>query len=131
MNSAQRGAWGEGCAVAALQRCGARVVARNWRWRRCELDVVAVEGGVTVFAEVKVRAVESAESGWASIDARKQHRLMCAGEAFLRRHREVPAEARFDLVLITGHPREFVLQRVCDVLGPVPTALSPAIFTPK
>lgn len=84
-----------------------------------------------MFAEVKVRAPGACEPGWASLDVRKQHRLMCAGEAFLRRHPGVPAEARFDLVLITGHPHAFALEHVCDVLGPVPTALSPAIFTPK
>jgi len=131
VNSTARGNWGEGCAAEAFKRRGAQVVARNWRWHRCEIDVVAVEAGVTVFAEVKVRAPGAYEPGWACLDVRKQQRLMCAGEAFLRRFPDVPAEARFDLVLITGTPQAYKLEHVCDVLGSVPTALSPAIFTPK
>ena len=131
MRTTKRGAWGERCADAALQQRGARVIARNRRWRRCELDVDAVEAGVTVFAEVKVRAATSSDPFWASIDVRKQHRLLCAAEAFLRSHPEVPAFARFDFVCIAGHPREFVLHHVCDVFVPVPIALSPAIFTPQ
>lgn len=53
---AQIGALGEDMAVEHLRSCGLRVLARNWRCRYGELDVVAAEGDHTlVFVEVKTR----------------------------------------------------------------------------
>ena len=50
------GALGEQLAVEHLQGLGLRIVARNWRCRYGELDVIAAEGANTlVFVEVKTR----------------------------------------------------------------------------
>ncbi|MBE6037480.1 MAG: YraN family protein [Clostridiales bacterium] len=46
---------GEDLAADYLQRKGYRILARNFRCRRGELDIVAEKGGVLVFAEVKTR----------------------------------------------------------------------------
>lgn len=51
------GALGEQVAVRHLQELGLRIVARNWRCRYGELDVIAVDGtGTVVFVEVKTRS---------------------------------------------------------------------------
>lgn len=51
------GALGERVAVEHLQRVGLRIVARNWRCRYGELDVIAADGDQTaVFVEVKTRS---------------------------------------------------------------------------
>jgi putative endonuclease len=54
---AQIGALGEQLAVEHLRSCGLRVIARNWRCRHGELDVIATdpESGGVVFVEVKTR----------------------------------------------------------------------------
>ncbi len=54
---AQLGALGEQLAVEHLQNLGLTILARNWRCRYGELDVVAVENvsGTVVFVEVKTR----------------------------------------------------------------------------
>ena len=70
MDRRERGVWGERCAAAALARKGMRIVAQNWRFGRCEIDVVAVDGAWTVFVEVKVRAAAGPEPCWASVDVR-------------------------------------------------------------
>ena len=50
------GALGEQLAVEHLQGLGLRIVARNWRCRYGELDVIAAEGSdILVFVEVKTR----------------------------------------------------------------------------
>ncbi|MGH2722043.1 MAG: YraN family protein, partial [Actinomycetota bacterium] len=46
---------GEGAAARHLERRGLRILARNWRIRMGELDLVARDGGVLVFVEVKTR----------------------------------------------------------------------------
>ena len=53
------GALGEQLAVEHLQGLGLRIVARNWRCRYGELDVIAAEGAdILVFVEVKTRTVD-------------------------------------------------------------------------
>lgn len=54
----QVGRRGEDLACAELERQGLEVVARNWRCRQGEIDIVAAEpgGGVLVFCEVKCRS---------------------------------------------------------------------------
>jgi putative endonuclease len=131
MDRRERGVWGERCAAAALVRKGMRIVAQNWRFGRCEIDVVAVDGAWTVFVEVKVRAAAGPEPCWASVDVRKQARWLRAGEAYLRQHPGVPAAARFDFIWISGVPQTFEVRHYRDVLGPAPTPFSPAIFTPQ
>jgi putative endonuclease len=50
------GAWGEDLAVAHLEAGGYTVLARNWRCREGELDIVALGDGALVFVEVKARS---------------------------------------------------------------------------
>lgn len=98
------GQWGEARAAAWLEReRGFRVVARNWRSpadRRCEIDLVARDGEVLVFVEVKTRAAGSLVGGYSAVDGRKRRALARSGEAYLlalppaRR----PLTYRFDVV---------------------------------
>ena len=48
-----RGEWGEAQAAAFLAQKGARILARNYRTRFGELDLIAELGGVLLFVEVK------------------------------------------------------------------------------
>jgi putative endonuclease len=50
------GQWGEDLAVRHLQGQGFEVLDRNWRCREGELDIVARDGAVLVFVEVKCRS---------------------------------------------------------------------------
>ena len=50
------GKWGEDLAVAHLEASGYEVLARNWRCREGELDIIARGGGALVFVEVKARS---------------------------------------------------------------------------
>lgn len=50
------GRWGEDIAVRHLEAAGYEVLARNWRCREGELDIVARGGGALVFVEVKTRS---------------------------------------------------------------------------
>jgi putative endonuclease len=60
----QLGALGEQLAVEHLESLGLRIVARNWRCRYGELDIiVAAPGGTVVFVEVKTRAGDGF-GGW-------------------------------------------------------------------
>lgn len=91
------GARGERLAAESCRRRGARILARNWRHGRDELDLVLLEGEVVVFVEVKTRMTRTAGEGLRAVDARKKAALRRAAAAWIR---QAPAvmHHRFDVV---------------------------------
>ncbi|MBC7803275.1 MAG: YraN family protein [Candidatus Parcubacteria bacterium] len=81
-----------------MRRAGLRVVARNWRCRHGEIDLVAEEGATLVFAEVRYRRDERFGGAGESVTAVKQARLVAAARLYLMRRPE--AECRFDVLLL-------------------------------
>lgn len=90
---------GEDAAAAYLIGQGLRPVARNWRCRGGEIDLVMRDGAVLVFVEVRVRKDARYGGAAASIDAAKQGRLVRAARLYLAGLAELPP-CRFDAVLI-------------------------------
>jgi len=94
--------FGELAASVWLFLKGYRIVARNWRCKLGELDLVCRRGGVLVFVEVRTRRGTRAGSPEASVDRRKQAQVVRVARAFLARQGRDKAEIRFDVVGIGG-----------------------------
>jgi putative endonuclease len=99
----RRGEAAEALAAAFLERKGLAIVARNYRCRLGEIDVVAREGDTTVFVEVRRRASAAFGGAAASITAAKRARLVRAARHYLSRLKTMPP-CRFDALLIEGDP---------------------------
>jgi putative endonuclease len=99
----RRGEAAEAMAAEFLERKGLNVVARNYRCRLGEIDLVAREGDTTVFVEVRQRASSAFGGAAASITAAKRARLLRAARHYLSRQKTMPA-CRFDALLIEGNP---------------------------
>jgi len=96
------GEQGEAEAVRFLQRRGYRIVDRNVRLWRGEIDLIAYDGEVLVFIEVKARrSLRYGGAPWA-VNQRKQERLSRLALQYLARQRLKDCPCRFDLVLIQG-----------------------------
>ena len=113
-SDAQRtGCEGERLAEEYLVRvAGFRVLARNWRDGREEIDLVASHDGVLVFVEVKTRRSEGLVPGYyAAVDGRKKDALRRAIRTYLRRLRDKPRSFRFDVVEVNleGPPDRRIL----------------------
>jgi len=93
-----RGRLGEEVAAQFVRKHGWKVVARNWRHGRDELDLVAWEGNVLVFVEVRTRAAQALVTGYHSVTDRKKRALARAAQAYLRGLPSPPAHFRFDIV---------------------------------
>ena len=89
----------EALAAAFLTGRGLAVIARNVRNRFGEIDLVARDGNVLVFVEVRLRRSLSYGGAAASITAAKRERLRRAAEGYLATLRVVPP-CRFDAVLL-------------------------------
>ena len=88
---------GEERAAQFLERSGLRVIERNYRTRQGEIDLVAMDGAVLVFVEVRMRTESRFGGGAESVDGRKCARLVNAARHYLMRLGREPA-CRFDVV---------------------------------
>jgi putative endonuclease len=101
------GRLGEDLALAHLERLGYALVARNYRTRYGEIDLVAFDGTTLVFVEVKSRRTNSAGRGpWEALHERKRRQVRRMAAAFLLEVTDRPhsPDLRFDAigVLIDG-----------------------------
>ena len=96
-----RGRYAEDLAAEFLQRRGLALVARNYRCRFGEIDLIARDGNTLVFVEVRMRASASFGGAAASITGAKRGKLVRAARHYLSGMARVPA-CRFDALLVTG-----------------------------
>jgi len=110
----RRASRGEALAAEHLQAAGLEILDRNWRSGHCEIDLVAREGPVVAFVEVKTRG-EGPQAPLEAVDRRKRRRVRRAAEAWIHAHPGVGREFRFDAVGIRVGPGERVrLEHIRD-----------------
>ena len=93
---------GERIACSRLLREGFDILARRWRGRHGELDLVAFESDLLVFLEVKTRASAQYGEPWEFVDPRKQLILQRTAEEFIAEYDLGQYAYRFDIVSVTG-----------------------------
>jgi putative endonuclease len=98
---AETGAAGEDIAVQYLQKLGYRILHRNLRLSRYEIDIVCRDGAAVVFVEVKRSLTEKFGHPATWIDERKQEKLRRAAELYIEKFDVSGADIRFDAVTIT------------------------------
>jgi len=93
---------GESAAEEYLRHKGYRIVARNVRSSVGELDLVAEDGQVLVFVEVKARRTDAFGGAIHAVHQRKQAKLIQLAAQYLARHHLKDRPCRFDVVLLQG-----------------------------
>ena len=100
-STAELGWRGEKVAARYLRRRGYRIVARRYRCRRGELDLVAVSPeGTIVFVEVKSGRGGRHRQPGRNVTSRKQQRVLRAARMFLAEHHLRRYPHRFDVVAV-------------------------------
>ncbi len=99
------GSIGEQATLDAYRNLGYRLVARNWRCRLGELDLVVTRGGTLVFCEVKTRRGPSFGGGYEAVTWRKRAKIRSLAEAFLQERGGRPNAIRFDVASVALGPR--------------------------
>jgi putative endonuclease len=94
------GARGEGLAATFLQRHGIEILERNYRHGRGEIDIVARDGKILVFVEVKTATTHEFGPPEVWIDSRKQSQLAKVAAAYLQEHRLSDIDCRFDVITV-------------------------------
>ena len=101
MNKREIGYEHETMACDFLEHSGLKILCRNFRVRSGEIDIIALDGDILVFAEVKYRS--SLDYGGASyaISRQKQNKIIQVAQWFMAKNK-IPQDTycRFDAVLI-------------------------------
>lgn len=92
----------EDLAAHRLEAEGATILLRNFRRRTGELDLVATHAGVLLVVEVRLRSRDDYGGGAASVDARKQRRVVRTTQQLLQSNRDLARwPLRFDVMVVT------------------------------
>src|SRR6476660_8190974 len=94
------GKTGEDLACHELERRGYAIVARRYRRRGGELDIVARDGDTMVFVEVKARIGRRFGEGVEAVTAVKRRRIVQLALDYVARHHLADCPCRFDVVSI-------------------------------
>jgi putative endonuclease len=108
---------GEDLACRELEKRGYAIVARRYRVRSGEIDIVARDGDTLVFIEVKARNSHEFGSAAEAVTASKQHRLTRLATEYLMRHHLHDHPCRFDVIAIhydAGTPKIEVIPNAFD-----------------
>ena len=110
---------GEDLACRELERRGYAIIARRYRVRGGELDVIARDGETIVFVEVKTRVGRRFGEAAEAVTSLKQLRMTRLAEEYLMRHHLADCPCRFDVVSVlvgSGAPEIEVIQNAFDAL---------------
>lgn len=101
-----RGREAEDKAARHLERAGLRIVARNFRVRGGEIDLICRDSRTLVFVEVRQRSRSDFGGAAASITPSKQRRIVLAARHYLAGQPD--CDCRFDCVLLDGERLEWL-----------------------
>ncbi|HEY4718897.1 MAG TPA: YraN family protein [Anaerolineales bacterium] len=94
------GSWGEQRAADYLQKRGYELLGRNVRSEYGEIDLLARQGEVLVFVEVKARSTTRFGQPEEAITARKQQHLLDCALDYLQTHPELDGDWRVDVISV-------------------------------
>ena len=95
------GKWGEDQAAAFLQRQGYRIIERDWKSGRRDIDIIATDGNEVVFVEVKTRRNRLFGEPEEAVDYHKLQNLRLAINHYIK-YRRIDNDVRFDIISVVG-----------------------------
>jgi putative endonuclease len=108
---------GEDQAIEFLKEKGYRILFRNWKWGRHEIDIIAENKEFVVFVEVKTRSDNFQEHPRTAVTNEKQKSIIRAAEGYIQKFR-IDKESRFDVITIIKKGEKFVTEHIEDAFYP-------------
>lgn len=109
---------GEELAAAYLEKAGYRILERNWRQGRAEIDLIAWYAEKIIFVEVKTRSNRLYGEPEEAVDWRKERQLQMASSVYISRMRH-QGEIRFDIVAIVFENKDlYHINHIEDAFWP-------------
>jgi len=104
LHSSALGKIGEERAVSVLEAAGMEIIAKNFKSKYGEIDIIALNGETVVFTEVKAWSAFGQEDLQYSLDNKKQQKIIKTAKYFMSINRKYSNMAiRFDVVFVRGN----------------------------
>jgi len=100
INRRKQGKTGEDLAARYLEKNGLKIIERNYRFERGEIDIIAEEGDELVFVEVKARRSNTYGSPEDAVTEKKQKQIYAVADGYLFERDINNRPIRFDVVAI-------------------------------
>ncbi|MDP1623398.1 MAG: YraN family protein [Bacteroidales bacterium] len=104
---------GEEIAVAHLTGLGYRILERNWRLGKEEIDIIARDGNFVVIVEVKTRTSNALAEPETSVTKSKQRILVRTANAYIN-YRKQQGEVRFDIITVLVRQEGETINHIVD-----------------
>lgn len=90
---------GEDLAAEHLKKSGYRILNRNWRAGKLEIDIIAENKDFVVFIEVKTRSEDFLIDPKTAVNKEKQRSMVYAADTYIKRN-NIDKESRFDVITV-------------------------------
>ena len=117
MNNYEIGMIGEEAVAIYLEKIGCRIIDRNYRTSRGEIDIIFIEDGFLVFGEVKTRKNTCFGSPAQAVDAKKMARIIGVAKNYICLNSLFEYGARFDVFEVYYNEKKIQHIRNAYVLG--------------
>lgn len=104
---------GEQIAVDFLSEQGYRILERNWRFLKAEVDIIAQKDNIIAAVEVKTRSSTAFGNPQDFIDTKKIKLLIMAMNEYIIQ-KDLEAEVRFDIIAVTKNKRDLDIEHIQD-----------------
>ena len=108
---------GEDIAAAHFEEEGYKILNRNWRFGKDEVDIIAEKGNFIVFAEVKTRSTAFFGEPEEAVDKQKQRFMVRAADIYVNQ-KSIDLEVRFDIISIIFEKGKHTLRHIEDAFYP-------------
>ncbi len=112
------GIQGEKIAESFLLKNDFQILAKNWRYKHLEVDIIALHKNFLVAVEVKTRRAEIRANLDEIITKKKQRFIMEATNEYVFKH-NINKEVRFDVIFIVIKNGKYHLKHIPDAFSPI------------
>ena len=118
MNHVELGIFGETLAEHFLSKKGYQILDRNYRFKKLEVDIIAMDGDKIVIVEVKTRQTAEIGEPWRAVTRSKQRQIIQVANQYICTN-EIDRETRFDIVSIVHNSYRTQIEHIEDAFYPI------------
>jgi len=102
---------GEELAAVHLQNGGIKILFRNWKWGKHEIDIIAENNDYIIFVEVKTRTDDFQMHPLTAVTREKQRSIIRAADGYIQKF-NISKEGRFDVITIISKYDSFEIDHI-------------------
>jgi putative endonuclease len=113
MTTQEMGKFGEDYAASYLRKNGYKIIDRNYRFKKYEVDIICKHNEQYVFVEVKARNTSEIGEPWKAVTKTKQRQIIKCAHNYLI-SKDIDTESRFDIISIVHNSYGTFLEHIDD-----------------